>query len=79
MYGIHAYIYHTSQRIVVSKVVSTHVWNTPINLQQAMKGFLSLLARGIAWGVLYGRVVICLESQIDTILGSYRVWQINTI
>ena len=29
-----------------------------------MKGFLSLLARGIAWGVLYGCVVICLESGI---------------
>ena len=36
-----------------SKVVSTHLWNTPLNLYQpAIKGFLSYLARGIAWGVL---------------------------
>ena len=46
----------------VSKVVSTHLWNTPLNLyQQAMKGFLSWLTRGFAWGVLYGCVVIFLE------------------
>ena len=52
----------------LSKVVSTHLWNTPLNLyQQAMKGFLSLLARGIAWGVLYGCVVICLESKVHYI------------
>ena len=32
-----------------SKVVSTHLWNTPLNLyQQAMKGFLSWLTRGFA-------------------------------
>ena len=43
----------------------TELEHTPSNLyQQAMKGFLSLLARGIAWGVLYGCVVICLESGI---------------
>jgi len=51
----------------VSKVVSTHLWNRPLNLyQQAMKGFLSWLTRGFAWGVLYGCVVIfleCLQSQ----------------
>ena len=46
----------------VSKVVSTHLWNTPLNLyQQDMKGFLSWLTRGFAWGVLYGCVVMFLE------------------
>ncbi len=47
-----------------SKVVSTHLWNTPLNLyQQAIiKGFLSLLARGIAWGVLWGCVAIFLDE-----------------
>ena len=36
-----------------SKVVTTHLWNTPLNLyQQAIMGFLSSLARGIEWGVL---------------------------
>ena len=46
-----------------SKVVSTHLWNTPLNLyQQAMKGFLSWLTRRFAWGVLYGCVVIFLQK-----------------
>ena len=32
----------TVQAIHISKVVSTHLWNTPLNLyQQAIKGFLS--------------------------------------
>ena len=46
-----------------SKVVSTHLWNTPL-YQQAMRGFLSWLTRGFAWGVLYGCVVIFLEMRI---------------
>jgi len=41
----------------VTKVVSIHLWNTPLNLpQQAVKGNLSQLGRGIAWGVLLGCV-----------------------
>ena len=45
-----------------SKVVSTHLWNTPLNLyQHAIVGLLSQLVRGIAWGVLQGCVVIFLE------------------
>ena len=48
VYTYHTYIYIY---MLVSKVVSTHLWNTPLNLyQQAMKGFLSFLARGIALG-----------------------------
>ena len=35
----------------------------PLNLyQQAIKGFLSQRAGGIAWGVLYGCVVIFLDG-----------------
>ena len=47
-----------------------HTFGThPLTIyQQAIKGFLSLLARGIAWGVLYGCVVIFLE---------FRKWLIN--
>ena len=53
---------HAPLFMLESKVVSTHLWNTPLNLyQQAIKGFLSLLARGIAWGVLFGSVVIFLD------------------
>ena len=52
--------------MLVSKVVSTHLWNTPLNLyQQAIKGFLSKLARGIAWGVLWGCVAIFLDSSLE--------------
>ena len=52
----------------ISKVVSTHLWNTPLNLdQQAIKGFLSQLARGIVWGVLLGCVAIFLEHNFGKI------------
>ena len=48
-----------------SKVVSTHLWNRPLNLsQQAVKGILSRLGRGIAWGVLQGCVVTVLELYL---------------
>ena len=40
--------YFTNGRNVMSKVVSTHLWNTPLNLyQQAIKGFLSYFFRGL--------------------------------
>ena len=52
-------------KTLMSKVVSTHLWNTPLNLyQQAIKGFLSKRAGGIAWGVLCGSVVIFLDYDI---------------
>ena len=49
-----------------SKVVSTHLLeHTQSNLyQRAIKRFLSWWARGIAWGVLHGCVVIFLENHL---------------
>ena len=42
-----------SQEMEHSRVVSTHLWNTPLNLyQKAKEGFLSKVAWRIAWGVL---------------------------
>ena len=40
-----------------------------------MKGFLSLLARGIAWGVLYRCVVIYLDLKLVPFLASTLIFQ----
>ena len=54
----HLGVGNDSNHTVLSEVVSTHLWNTPLNLyQQAIKGFFSQLARGIGWGVLYRGVL----------------------
>ena len=49
-----------------SKVVSTHLWNTPraTFYQQAVKGNLSQLGRGIAWGVRYRGVLYLSWNQV---------------
>ena len=52
--------------ICVSKVVSTHLWNTPLNLHEGLlkRDFFSELANGgIASGVLYG----CVETTFECI------------
>ena len=63
--------------ILKSKVVSTHLWNTPLNLyQQDMKGFLSWLTKGFAWGVLYGCVVIFLDQAVGSMVDlSKYIWE----
>ena len=53
MYAFVICVYGVCMLLLYSKIVSTHLWNTPLNLyQRAIKGFFSWLAREIAWGVL---------------------------
>ena len=53
-----------------SNVVSTHLWNTPraTFTNRGCKGIPFIVGeRGIAWGVLYGCVVILLDLQAQAV------------